>query len=373
MRIGVIGAGLNGLAAACLLRKFGHDAQVFERGDAARDSGTGIYVWPQGVQILKFILGNNRLLTEGQPIEYLVTLDRHATELHRHPVRMPGHDFPAPAVMFERKRLFGLLKEGLGNNNIHYGAEAVDINDTDNDIRVTFANGEVKTFDLVIGTDGVFSKVRSYVSDQDCRYTGVAATRGVVHYESPMLEGQSCQIYTHSNARFVTYPLDNSTQFKYWFVAYKHEGDELLTQHELVDRLEGMSSPLLEMIQATKPENIIANKLRAMRAEGPWYKGRCTLLGDSVHGMLPTLGYGFTLGLENCFMLAQAINGNCDDSVESALKRYESRAAVRSQKMLKVMEDMTDLFYFQPENSVQHDSLTPIMDRFYQLAETTVF
>ena len=72
-------------------------------------------------------------------------------------------------------------------------------------------------------------------------------------------------------------------------------------------------------------------------------------------------------------MLAQAINGNCFDDIAPALKRYESRVSVRSQKMLKVMEELTDLFYFQDDAVENADQLNKAMAEFYRLAETTAF
>ncbi|MCG7500105.1 FAD-dependent monooxygenase [Vibrio sp. Of7-15] len=374
MKVGIVGAGLNGLACALLLKKFGHDITVFERSEEPRDSGTGIYVWPQGVQILRFILGDNDFLDSGQPIDSLVTLNRHGQEIHRQLVQMPGHDFPAPAVMFERKRLFNLLKEELGEGVIRYGTACTDVINTQEKAIIEINGSAREEFDLVVGTDGISSKVREYVNDNKPHYTGVIASRGVVRFDSDVLEDKACQIFAHDQARLVTYPLDNDTRFRYWFVAYQHDLNQpTLERAEMVERLEGLPSPLLTMIEKTQDENILTLPLNAITPGHKWYNGRCVLLGDSIHGMLPTLGYGLTLGLENCFMLAQALTGNCFKDIQPALQRYQTRVAQRSCQLIEVMEQLTDLFYFQKESVKNQERLGNAMARFHDLAKTTAF
>ncbi|NAW64350.1 FAD-dependent oxidoreductase [Photobacterium halotolerans] len=374
MKIGIVGAGLNGLACALLLKKFGHEVTVFERSEQPRDSGTGIYVWPQGVQILRFILNDNSFLNEGQPIDSLVTLDRHGKEVHRQLVQMPGHDFPAPAVMFERQRLFNLLKQALGPDDIRYGAACTKVINTREEAKIEINHSDYESFDLVVGTDGISSKVREYVCDSQPHYTGVIASRGVTCFDCDILEENACQIFAHDQARLVTYPLDNSTRFRYWFVAYQHDLDQpTLDRNEMAQRLEGLPAPLLEMIENTREDNILTLPLNAITPGHQWYNGRCVLLGDSIHGMLPTLGYGLTLGLENCFMLAQALNGSCFDDIQPALKRYQTRVAQRSCQLIEVMEQLTDLFYFQKETVQKQQRLGEVMGRFHELARTTAF
>ncbi|MCY1367729.1 hypothetical protein D9M69_546750 [compost metagenome] len=72
-------------------------------------------------------------------------------------------------------------------------------------------------------------------------------------------------------------------------------------------------------------------------------------------------------------MLAQALIGHCDDNLDSALQRYEIRAAERSRSMLKVMSDMTDLYYFEEDRAITPTRISPIVNRFQDLALTTVF
>lgn len=374
MRIGVIGAGLNGLAFALLLKKFGMKPEVYERDNGPRDAGSGIYVWPQGVQILRFIFGDDRLMSAGQPIEFLDTHDRHGDLIHSQPVRLEGFDFAAPAMMFLRKELIGLLRDALGSETIVPNAGCVAISQDFQGVSVDFTDGRSRRFDLVVGADGVFSRVREIVApDAVIADTGIAACRGVVEFDHPTLRNDRCQIFSYDHARMVTYPLDASRSLRYWFYAYQHRNEPLLDKNMIKAAAAQMAEPLTTMVEATSPDSILNNRLHAVRRIDHWHRGRVALLGDSAHAMLPTLGYGLTLGLENSVALTQSLLSNCDPDITSGLRRYARRACQRSKEMLDVMSDLTDLFYFREEGSVTGESLQQGMVRFRNLAETTVF
>ncbi|ACL62812.1 FAD-dependent oxidoreductase [Methylobacterium nodulans] len=374
MKIGIVGAGLNGLAFALLLKRFGLKAEIFERGDGPRDAGSGIYLWPQGVQVLRFMIGDDRVLAAGQPIEYLDTHDRGGRLIHRQPVRLEGFEFPAPAVMFHRTRLFRLLREALDADAVAYNSACTGIEQDADGVTAHFADGRSRRFDLLVGADGVFSGVRGCIAPEAVATdTGVAACRGIVTFSDPALHGDRCQIFSYDGARVVTYPLDVRQGLRYWFYAYRHGGRPLLGKAAIMAQVSGLAEPLPAMIAATGPDAMISNRLHRVDGLDAWHRGRVVLLGDSAHAMLPTLGYGFTLGLENGFALAQALLCNCDATLESGLRRFDRRVRLRSREMVAVMSDLTDLFYFQKEGAVTRDSLQAHMARFRTLAETTLF
>jgi FAD-dependent urate hydroxylase len=374
MRIAIIGAGLNGLACAVMLKRLGMDCVIFEGGQGPRDSGSGIYVWPQAMQVLRFVLNDRKFLSKGQPIEFLDTHDRLGRLIHSHPVRPAGLSLPAPAMMFLRTELFRLLTDKLEEDDIHYGMKCKKLENLGGQVQLTFTNGHRFSFDLAIGADGVSSTTRSFVNPGlQPHDTGLVASRGVVTFDSPLLHSDRCQVFTSRHSRVVTYPLSQTSALRYWFAAYQHRGQPLLDRQGLLELFKPLPEDLLRMIAQTPEESILTHKLKALTGEGQWFRGRVVLLGDSIHAMLPTLGYGLTLGLENGFMLAQALVGHCDASLETALKRYEIRAAQRSREMLQVMSDLTQLYYFEPEGEVSSARLAPLVQRFQHLAQTTVF
>lgn len=374
MKIAIIGAGLNGLACALMLKRFGLECTVYERSLGPRDSGTGIYVWPQGVQVLRFLFNSREFLRYGKAIEYLDTYSREGLLVHSQPVRPRGLGIPAPAMMFRRTELFRLLLQELGDDAVRFQMGCSRLQDLGQKTRVTFSDGSEQDFDLVIGADGVGSTVREFINPHLVPYdTGLVASRGMVDFGCDLLKPDRCQIFTSAFSRVVTYPLDENSNYRYWFAAYQHREQPLHDRQGLLALFAGLPPEVLSMIAATEEPNILTHKMTALTGDGDWHRGRVVMLGDSIHAMLPTLGYGLTLGLENGFMLAQALIGHCDADFDSALQRYEIRAAERSRSMLKVMSDMTDLYYFEEDDAVTPTRISPIVNRFQDLALTTVF
>jgi 2-polyprenyl-6-methoxyphenol hydroxylase-like FAD-dependent oxidoreductase len=146
--------------------------------------------------VLRFVLRTRDFLGRGQPIEFLDTHDKQGRLIHSQPVRPEGLGIPAPAMMFLRTELFRLLAAGLGERDIRYGMGCERLEDLGDQVRITFGNGQVSDFDLVIGADGVSSTVRGFVDPGMVPYdTGLVASRGVVAFRSPLLHSDRCQIF----------------------------------------------------------------------------------------------------------------------------------------------------------------------------------
>ena len=75
-----------------------------------------------------------------------------------------------------------------------------------------------------------------------------------------------------------------------------------------------------------------------------WSKGRCTLLGDACHSMVPFLAQGAAMALEDALVLARAIEKYPSDP-HIALARYEAARRVRANKAVTGSADMIPRFH----------------------------
>lgn len=373
MRIAIIGGGLTGLSTAALLRRLGVHARVFERAASAKDGGSGIYVWPQGVQIMRFISGDDRLLALGHGVEHFQTLDRRGEELHRQAVRLDGFDFSQPAMMYVRGALLSGLRAQLAPGQVQFDRVCLGVEDDGPRVRVNFAEGPHEEFDLVIGADGIHSAVREAVHPGvPVVDSGVAAARGLVTFDCPLLRRDLCQVFAFDTSRLVTYPLSATSDYRYWFLAYRHHDRPLHDRGALIDHASGLREPLPDFVSRTPAQDILSHRLLDLEQDHDWCYGRVVLVGDSAHAVLPTLGYGYTLGLENAFALVQALLSSRQGDIDGALRRYRRRVAARSRAMAQVMRDITRLFYFDGEGAVGPATLEPIYSEFRGLACSTV-
>ena len=161
LRILVVGAGVGGISVARGLLRDGHHVTVFEQRPDARAGGGAVTIWPNGATVLEQLgvdmdgagqlLSTVRVVTSaGRP---LVALDLTAI------VDRLG----ASVRMVPRRVLLERLLAGFPTDHIQYDRRAAKVASTPDGVRVEFANGSVVEGDLLIGADGLHSKIRDVV------------------------------------------------------------------------------------------------------------------------------------------------------------------------------------------------------------------
>jgi salicylate hydroxylase len=91
---------------------------------------------------------------------------------------------------------------------------------------------------------------------------------------------------------------------------------------ELLDEFRGWTPWVTRFMEQVPPEQLFKWGLFDREPLSQWSKGRVTLLGDAAHPVLPFLGHGAVLAIEDAVVLARAFVES--DSIEEAYIRYES-------------------------------------------------
>ena len=172
-RIAVVGGGPAGLTLARVLHRHDHPVTVLERDSApdARSPG-GTLDLHEGLGQLA--LGKAGLLTEFRALsrpegQAMRILDTNGTVLRDW---QPRPDDPAHPEI-DRRQLRDLL---LGPLDVQWGRDVTEVvPGTADGVLVHFADGRQETFDLVVGADGAWSRVRPAVSPATPHYTGVTS------------------------------------------------------------------------------------------------------------------------------------------------------------------------------------------------------
>lgn len=182
-RIAIIGGGLSGLAAAALLSREGHNLQVYEQARNFTRLGAGIHLGPNLVRVLQKIGIADRLMATGVEPDRCISRKWDTGEVLL--------DFPlgeearrrygAPYLMVHRGDFHALLLEAVNPKLIQFGKKLLNIEPTNNCVRLTFEDGAEEEADIIIGCDGVRSRVREVlVGLERPRYSGQIAYRGTV-------------------------------------------------------------------------------------------------------------------------------------------------------------------------------------------------
>ena len=116
--ISIIGAGINGLVTFLALRLFGIKATIYEKSTDLRTEGAGIYIWPQGMQILAALVGSEKILSAGHIVDAVTTLTAAGQTIHEFSLIQESKHYVAPSAGFHCKRLYNILLEAVGSENI---------------------------------------------------------------------------------------------------------------------------------------------------------------------------------------------------------------------------------------------------------------
>lgn len=181
-RIAVIGAGLGGATAAALLERSGHDVVLYEQAQAFSRLGAGIHLGPNVMKVMRRIGCEDALNAMGSHPDFWYSRDGKTAQVI---AKIPLGDFAvenygASYLTVHRGDFHELLTKASSAGAVRFGKKLTSVEDVGNEVRMTFADGTVEITDIVIGADGVNSKIREHLlGAEPPKYTGWVAHRAV--------------------------------------------------------------------------------------------------------------------------------------------------------------------------------------------------
>ncbi|KAF5563413.1 salicylate 1-monooxygenase [Fusarium phyllophilum] len=186
LEVAIAGGGIAGLITAIALLKHPNvNVQVYERAPEFKEIGASIALGPNGLRTLDR-LGVENALAEGfaqrQKSGYPMIYRHWKTgEVIDYDVHSIVQSKKHATARFHRAHLHQALLENLPEGIVHLGKTTVDVKaDPDEGATLYFEDGTTATADIVIGADGLRSKVRkTFVPEHELHWTGWVAFRAV--------------------------------------------------------------------------------------------------------------------------------------------------------------------------------------------------
>lgn len=310
--VAVAGAAIGGSAAALLLARAGARVTLFERASHPLEAGAGLGLAENGLAVLerlglhpaieaascevgtgRVVSGSGRLLFEAPP--------------------------PAPRVrMMRRRDLQRVLLDAIaGEPRItrQFGVEVVSADAGGRVLARRESDEFVWTGDLVIGADGVHSRVR-----QTGRF-GVRQTPGLTYMRALVdADVARCEEAWTSRGLFGSFPVPGGT----YVYASAAEGEEASGNlPALCAAWSRAYAPAGEMLTHVRAwDDLIFSRVVRVDCER-WVDGRVALVGDAAHAMAPNLGQGANSALVDAAVLLDELQAG--DTLPRALDAWQTR------------------------------------------------
>src|ERR1700742_442695 len=167
-KIAIVGGGLAGLAAANALKTFGMKAEVFETAPKLGEIGAAVNSSRQAVKALRALGVGDKVAAVGHLSRGIYTRNMQTGEFLEFNDRLKAAEkYGAPYYTFHRADLLAALEGGLDHSAIHLGHRLTGIEEADDRVILTFANGARVEAEYVIAADGVRSVIRQALYGSD--------------------------------------------------------------------------------------------------------------------------------------------------------------------------------------------------------------
>jgi 2-polyprenyl-6-methoxyphenol hydroxylase-like FAD-dependent oxidoreductase len=325
-RVLVVGGGISGLAMARGLTRAGISCVVVERSKEWQPAGAGIILSVNAMAALDRLGLAKPLEDRGFRLGRGAITTADGRELSVMDFGTLEAKF-GPTLSIHRAALHAVLLEGASEAEILLDTSIESITEQSNGVNVRLSNGQQDRFDLVVGADGIGSRVRELCfGEVQTAYSGYTCWRFVV--EADLTQSTMCEMWGRGK-RFGVVPMGED-QFYIYAVANaeRNTPDSEPGQLERFRaRFSEFGGPVPTILSALDgASRLIHNDLSEIHVDN-WFRERVVLVGDAAHAMTPNMGQGAAMALEDAAVLIELIQ--TAGPLSKILESYQTRRQAR--------------------------------------------
>ena len=335
MKAIVCGAGIAGLTLGCCLGRDGWDVLIVEKAPGLRDEGYMIDFMGSGYDVAERLGLIDRLKAIAYDIPTVDWLNRKGEvgarlDYHRFAAMLDGRLFSLMRGDLER-----VIHDALPQTvDLRFGETVATVEKSADAATVTLASGAVETADLLVGADGIHSRVRGAVfgpERQFSRYLGYH-TAAFTYDDADAVRalGNRFAIMALPGRQAGFYPLRDGKVAAF----FAHVAKEPALPADPVAELRRVYGDMGWMVpsgldHAAALPGIYYDQIAQIEMDA-WSKGRVTLVGDAADAVSLLAGQGASLAMGTAYVLAEELRQK--PTVADALAGYEGRLLAEVRK-----------------------------------------
>jgi 6-hydroxynicotinate 3-monooxygenase len=332
------------------LQREGFAVRVYEQARSFERIGAGSHVSANVMKILRRLDAEHHLSQIGIHPDTFTSRKWDSGEvLFELPLGDTGKKkYGASYITVHRHDLHAAILEKITPDTIAFGRRLTDVRQDTDAVQLSFADGSEAEADIVIGADGVNSRVREAVVGQSqSRFTGAVAHRSI--YPSTLLGGmqvRNCTKWWGPNNHILIYYIEQSRDEIYLVTSAKGEWHsqaswEFCPREEVISAFADFHPEVRAVIE-TAPQ-LTKWPILDIAPVDAWSKGRLVLLGDACHAMMPYMASGAAMAMEDAAVLARCLVQLADHAAAFAL--YQTSRVARVSKVQRISAENSFLRY----------------------------
>lgn len=338
----IVGGGVGGMSAAIQLRKLGVAVDLVDLDPQWRVYGAGITITGATLRAFQALGVLDAIAQSAYTGHGIQVCDMAGRPIAHVPTPLVADaELPSSGGIM-RPLLHKILSErtlALGTC-VRLGITVDALTDEEQGVGVVFSDGRTAAYDVVIGADGVFSKIRTLIFPDAPRpqYTGQCVWRLVAPRPAAI---DSRHFFLGGPHKVGLTPV--SADEMYMFLLETTPRRPVLPnealQAELARLMEGYGGPLQGIRESLGPHSrIVLRPLEGFLLPRPWHRGRVLLIGDAAHPTTPQLASGAGMAVEDALVLGEELAkaGTVTDAFAGFMARRYERCRLVVENSLEI-------------------------------------
>jgi 2-polyprenyl-6-methoxyphenol hydroxylase-like FAD-dependent oxidoreductase len=341
--IHIIGAGIGGLTTALTLKQIGYKVRLYESATAIKPVGAGIVLASNAMQVFQKLGLQGALENAGHKIHEMYLTDEQINPLSIADLTYFEQKYNVTTLAIHRGDLQRILAETIGFEHITFGKRLATIAKKENIYQLNFEDGTSVEAKIVIGADGIHSKVRNQIfGEMRTRNALQPCWRGVCDMVLPQKYLNKGHEAWGRGKRFGFFQIN--PQKVYWF-ALINQPRHMNQNLNLLELFKGFHPDILNIISKTLDNQIIMNDIIDLKPIHRWQQEKVCLVGDAAHATTPNLGQGACQAIEDAYTLGKCLE-NTED-IQYAFQQYEKKRMKKAHLVVNISWQMGILAHLE--------------------------